>query len=122
MSADSAGLAERPAPHRRRPARDTWQRLLDQLWQLAGGPGDLLAHSERAWASATFSGTRHGFTLEFSGSTVACGETLIAGLPEHEFAIPGQLVADATVISVIHVLLPVPRLTVTCDLLLLEEG
>jgi hypothetical protein len=45
----------------------------------------------------------------------------ITFLPEHEFAIPGQLVADAAVVEVDHRLTP-PRMIVTCELLLLEEG
>jgi len=47
---------------------------------------------------------------------------LIAELPDHEFALPGQLVADASVSAVDHALAPSPRLTVTCELLLLEDG
>ena len=50
------------------------------------------------------------------------GEALIAMLPDHEFALPGQLVADASVSAVDHALAPSPRLTVTCELLLLEDG
>jgi len=49
-------------------------------------------------------------------------ERFIAALPEHEFAIPGQLVADASVTEAEHRLLPAPRLVVRCELLLLEEG
>ena len=50
------------------------------------------------------------------------GEEFVAALPDHEFAIPGQLVADATVAAAETTLLPQPRLAVTCELLLLEEG
>ena len=49
------------------------------------------------------------------------GEALIAALPDHEFALPARLVADATVSAVEHVAQP-PRLTVCCELLLLEDG
>jgi len=126
MVADPVRLEDRPtltAGRSRRPARATWQRLLDQLWQLAGGPAELIAHTERAWASATFSGARHGFTLDFAGAAaVSRGEGLIADLPEHEFTLPGLLVADAAVVSANHTLAPMPRLTVTCELLLVEEG
>ena len=47
---------------------------------------------------------------------------VVAELPEHEFAIPGQIVADAAILEVEHRLLPEPRLVVQCELLLLEES
>jgi len=43
-------------------------------------------------------------------------------LPDHEFSIPGQLVADATVSEVTSSTLPYPRMVVTCALLLLEDA
>ena len=46
----------------------------------------------------------------------------VAELPEHEFAIPGQIVADAAILEVEHRLIPEPRLVVQCELLLLEES
>ena len=67
-------------------------------------------------------GTRHDVVLAFSGAeAVAAGEAFLDALPEHEFAIPRQLVADATVLSVEHTALPDPRLVVEVQLLLLEE-
>jgi hypothetical protein len=61
--------------------------------------------------------------MEFCGiDAVACGEDLIERLPDHEFAIPGQLVADATIAMVDHRFGAMERLEVTCVLLLLEEG
>ena len=105
-------------PGRRRP----WAALLAALQQLAGGKGELLRHMERPWASATFAGTRHTIALAFTGTeAIAAGEALIAALPEHEFTVPGQLVADAAVISVEHVAVPEDRLAVEVELLLLEE-
>ena len=93
------------------------------LAELAEGHGRVLAHNEVAWASVTFSGTRHRLRLAFDGpSAIEAGESFIALLPEHEFAIPGQLVADAAVVEVDHRLAPDPRLTVTAELLLLEES
>ena len=50
------------------------------------------------------------------------GEALIAELPDHEFAIPGQIVADAAITAADHVLAPAPCLTVTCELLLLKDA
>lgn len=97
--------------------------LLDALSELCGGMGEVVRHSERAWASITFSGSRHRATLAFAGcKAVAAGERFIAALPEHEFAIPGQLVADAAILSAVHETLPQPRLTVEAELLLLEDG
>jgi hypothetical protein len=43
-------------------------------------------------------------------------------LPDHEFLIPRQLVADAAVLSAEHNLLPEPRLLVEAQLLLLEDA
>lgn len=99
-----------------------WLRLLDQIWRLAGGPAELEAHGESSWASATFTGTRHRFALTFAGAEhVTRGERLIAALPEHEFTLPGQIVADAHIAEVHHALLPAPRLALTCELLLVED-
>jgi hypothetical protein len=97
--------------------------LRTALLRLAGDKAKILSHSEKAWASVTFSGTRHRIELRFCGAeAVEAGECLIAFLPEHEFAIPGQLVADAAVTDVEHKLLPDPEMRVTAELLLLEEA
>lgn len=108
----------------RRPApRTPGDRLREALLSLGDHRGQVLTHSERAWASITFAGSRHTLALLFAGEeAVAAGEAFIAALPEHEFTVPGQLVADAEIIEVEHRLLPHPRLLVQCELLLLEEG
>jgi hypothetical protein len=96
--------------------------LRQALLALAGGHGEILRLSEKAWASVTFEGARHTVEIAFAGDEAAeAGERFIADLPEHEFAIPGQLVADAAVIAVDHTLTPCPRLAVTCELLLLKD-
>lgn len=106
-----------------RPRRSLAERVRLGLMQLTGGAGSVLAHSEKAWASITFAGTRHEVVLEFCGpEAVAAGEELIERLPDHEFALPGQLVADATVTKVDHRFGAMERLEVTAVLLLLEEG
>jgi hypothetical protein len=103
--------------------RRPWLPLLSALLELAQGKAELLKHSERPWASVTFSGSRHTVVLAFTGAeAVLAGEDFIACLPEHEFAIPGQLVADAAIISIEHCTLPAPNLTVEAELLLLDEG
>ena len=97
-------------------------RLREALIALAGGEATILSHDEKSWASITFAGTRHRLELVFDGAeAVQAGELFIAFLPEHEFAIPGQLVADAAVTAVDHRLEP-PRMVVSCELLLLAEG
>jgi len=102
--------------------RRPWRALLSAVTQLAGGRPELLRHVERPWASVTFAGTRHTIALAFTGDdAVAAGEAFINALPDHEFAIPRQLVADATVLSVEHALLPQPKLTVEVELLLLDD-
>lgn len=116
----SAELLTVPRPARRQTGKD---RLRDALLALGEHHGQLLAHDERAWASITFAGARHKLTLLFAGAeAVEAGERFMDALPEHEFAIPGQLVADATVEEVEHRLLPAPRLVVVCELLLLEDA
>ncbi|RPF72848.1 hypothetical protein EG799_12745 [Aurantiacibacter spongiae] len=89
---------------------------------LGDGQAQIVSHTERSWASITFAGTRHRVVLAFEGAdAVEAGECFIAFLPDHEFAIRGQLVADAAVTRVDHAAAP-PRLVITCELLLLEEA
>lgn len=107
-------------PRTRRTAADRLRAALADLHQHRG---QVLAHTEKAWASITFAGTRHSLAILFAGDeAVEAGEQFVAALPDHEFAIPGQLVADAGVVEVEHRLLPELRLVVRCELLLLEEG
>ena len=105
-----------------RARRDPRTRLREELFALARGQATIVSHDARSWASITFAGTRHRVELTFEGAeAIEAGELFIAFLPEHEFAIPGQLVADAAVTAVDHRLDP-PCLKVSCELLLLEEG
>lgn len=107
---------------RRSPRRQPWMPLLNAVLALAGERAELVRHGETPWVSITFAGSRHRIALAFRGTdAVAAGEAFIAALPEHEFAISRQLVADATVVSAEHALLPEPVLTVEAELLLLEE-
>jgi len=106
-----------------RARRAPWTQMLNALLRLAGRQAELVSHGERPWASATFSGSRHTVVLTFAGAGAqAAGEAFIAALPEHEFTLPGQLVADATVAAVNHAMLPEPVLTVEAELLLLDDG
>jgi len=105
-----------------RPRRTLADRVRAALMAITGGEGTVLSHHETAWASITFAGTRHEVVLEFCGDAVAAGEELIERLPDHEFAIPRQLVADASVSAVDHRFGAMERLEVTAVLLLLEDG
>ncbi len=118
MAETGAGEA-RQAGHRRLGIRGKLARALIALGE---DRAEIVAHDEKPWASITFAGARHRFTLKFRGEeAVAAGECFIVFLPDHEFTIPGQLVADAAVTAVEHLLEP-QVLMVTCELLLLEEG
>lgn len=117
---NAAEVLEAPAL---KPRRGPAEHLRDALLALAGGHGEVVSHSEKAWASITFEGARHVVTLRFADAeAVEAGEAMIAVLPDHEFAIPGQLVADASVTEVEHSVLPHPVMMVTCELLLLVDG
>ena len=84
--------------------------LKQELTELGAHAGKLIMHDQRRWGSTGFSGTRHELVYAFDGSeAVAHGEALIAHLDDHEFTIPGQLVADATV-SAANQRLDPPRL------------
>jgi hypothetical protein len=97
-------------------------RLLEAVLVLAGERAELMCHAETPWASATFSGTRHSFTLSFGGiEGVAAAEEFIATLPEHEFTLSGRLVADAGISEVTHTTLPQPAMVVEADILLLND-
>ncbi|MEM9501462.1 MAG: hypothetical protein AAF941_06400 [Pseudomonadota bacterium] len=124
--APSPAEAQRPSLSRRarryRPKRTTADRVREALLLLAEGRASLLTHEEKAWSSITFTGTRHEVMLDFDGAeAVEIGEEFIAKLSEHEFRIPGQLVADATVREVDHRFGEDERLVVTAVLLLLED-
>lgn len=108
------------SPRMRRSATD---RLRTALMVLCEHKGQVITHTEKSWASITFAGTRHSLAILFAGDdAVEAGEHFVATLPEHEFAIPGQLVADAGIVEVEHRLSPCPRMVVQCDLLLLEDA
>jgi len=122
----SAPAAKSPHPMRAR--KTTADRLREALFKLTGisFPEQCLKclkHEESAWSSITFSGTRHEVTLVFEGAqAVAKGEEFMEALPEHEFTIPGQLVADASIREVDHRFGMHERLQVTAVLLLLEDS
>ena len=134
-SARSAVKASSPNPGASRNARatrlarrTTADKLRDALMVLCDHQGQIVTHAEKPWASITFAGARHTLTLRFTGiDAVTAGEEFIDALPDHEFTLPGQLVADATIRAVDQRLVrspefPAPELVVECELLLLEDA
>ncbi len=120
---ETKSLPSASSGRRYHPRRTLGDRVREAVLELAQAKASLLAHEEVTWSSITFTGTRHELMLDFDGAdAVDAGESFVADLPEHEFTIPGQLVADATVIATDHSFLPEPRLVVTAVLLLLEES
>jgi hypothetical protein len=111
-----------PPRQPRGPRPTTSERVREALQALAGGHARIEGHDARSWASVTFAGTRHRLDLTFEGAeAIEAGESFIAFLPEHEFAIPRQLVADAAVTSVDHRIGDRPWMRVRIELLLLDE-
>ena len=94
-----------------------------QVLALAEGQAQLLGHNERTWASGTYSGARHSLELKFEGAdAVAAGERFVAALADHPFAIPKHLVVEAKAPSCETRCAPEPLMTVTAELLLVEDN
>lgn len=82
----------------RPPRRDPHTRVIAQITELAGTNASVIASSSRPWASATFIGAQHRVILRFLGEAALERATCFASaLPEAEFTISGQIVADACV-------------------------
>ena len=78
----------------------TAQRLIHILLRQLGPGAELIEAQEREWASATFNGARHilHFRLPLLAAAAA-PPVALAGLADHEFTLPGQIVADCLVSS-----------------------
>jgi hypothetical protein len=63
--------------------------------ETSGCPVTLVKSDWTRWASATFAGARHMFTLTAAASPAF--DAWLSALPEAEFALPGHLVADLVV-------------------------
>ena len=64
------------------------------------GQIDARALAQTEWASVTFSGARHHLRVELNGAgAVGAAADFLAALPELEFAIPGQIVADVALLT-----------------------
>ena len=119
----TGGVAVRTGDRFAARPRQPWGRLLKAVLDLAGEEAELVRHIERDWTSATFAGSRHLVTLAFAGANAAdAGENFIIALPEHEFAIPRYLIADAQIVAVEDTQLPKRKLLVEVGLLLLEQA
>ncbi len=68
--------------------------LLRQLRAALGRDAQVTLMHERRWASATFTGMRHYFSVHL---TATGGDALLDALPEHIFHLSGLLVADCHV-------------------------
>ena len=92
--------------------RGTSARLLKAFARLSAGPDPVVpiypmlvveAVTSRPWSSATFDGDRYRFEVRLHGDVDAVGDALdrlIVLLPEHEFELPGEIVAEAKVVAV----------------------
>jgi hypothetical protein len=76
----------------------TAQDLVAQLADLLGTTVSLVHAHEREWASITFSGSRHRLIFEVPELAVESApvQRALAALPDHEFRLRGEIVADCT--------------------------
>lgn len=68
-------------------------RLIGQILALCGDRAELAAAQQRSWASATFSGSRHIVDIL---APVTAAVQASALLPEHDFDLHGEIVADCS--------------------------
>lgn len=92
------------------------RRALEASADAAGCPVTLVASDWTRWASATFTGARHLLTLAAPPSPAL--DAWIAGLPEAELRLRGQLVAD---LVVEHVRRSGDTVTLSLEVLTVEE-
>jgi hypothetical protein len=92
------------------PLRGTPARLVKALARLACGPGAMPIFpmlivediTTKPWSSATFDGERHRIELRLHGSADEIGDALdrlIILLPDAEFDLPGEIVAQAKLVA-----------------------
>ncbi len=72
--------------------------LLAQLNALLSPAAQLIHAHEREWASITFAGSRHRLIFEIAEQDIASAavQAALSALPEHEFTLRGEIVADCT--------------------------
>ena len=82
----------------RRPNGNNAGRLCRSVCIALGGTADLIESQERPWASATFSGARHVITVRVPlDDADSPASALLAKLPDYEFDLAGEIVADCVV-------------------------
>lgn len=78
-------------------ATTLFERALSAGARGAGCPVAIVASTSVRWASATFTGARHGVTIDAPASDALA--QWLAALPEAEFCLPGHLVADLVIVG-----------------------
>lgn len=68
-------------------------KIINQILGLCGDGAELVSAQQRNWASATFSGARH--IVEILAPPTAAMQAS-ALLPEHDFGLHGEIVADCS--------------------------
>lgn len=72
--------------------------IIRQILGHIGPTCELVHAAEREWASATFAGARHIISLRLLLTPAdAPAPAALAALPDHEFRLCGEIVADCTV-------------------------
>lgn len=120
-----------PRPKRRlfiapeKPVRvDAARALRVALIALCGGQTEEQAYRVRPWASATFVGARHYWTLRLNGEDHVCrAGRLEADIGDHEFVVRGHIVADAIITDRREIMddAGTPATVVTLEILTIEE-
>ncbi len=76
----------------------TAAKLIRTVMEICGDDSELVGAHEREWASATFSGARHSLDLLIPANDEGGAlPDAIARLPDHEFDLMGEIVADCAV-------------------------
>lgn len=80
------------------PAQSAAAKLIRAVMEVCGDGCELVGAHEREWASATFSGARHSLDLLIQADDEGAAlPDAIARLPDHEFDLVGEIVADCAV-------------------------
>ena len=78
--------------------QSTAAKLIHTVLDICGDGSELVGAHEREWASATFSGARHSLDLMIPANDERGAlPDAVARLPDHEFDLVGEIVADCAV-------------------------
>ncbi|KUR80773.1 hypothetical protein [Novosphingobium sp. FSW06-99] len=90
------------------------ERVRRSILASAGPHATLISHDERPWMTATLSGARHDFQIQWERSNdPAVTESILPFWPPADFEIPGMLIADIEVCGTVVDF--VPRLQLTAE-------